>query len=164
MENSWITWSKRFCWLQLSALIKNAFLLGRSCQVCLIMGGLCICAQMHMCMCACTYLLFKTDVQAKNKSLVLMTCYCGLMPMSAWAVPLLAVPLYTEAIPRFDNITFRFCRTVVCFMYVSYSGYLTVSQICHFTCSSPLFFFFMNRGRQMKNSQKNSQKLFFTKG
>lgn len=138
MENSWITWSKLFCWPELCGLIKMFFFFffsGRSCQIYLIMSSLCICAQMHTCACARTYLLFKTDIQAKNKSLVFMMCYCGLMPMSARAVLRLAVPLYTEAIPCFDNITFRFCRTVIGFMYVSYSSFLIVSQICHFTCS-----------------------------
>jgi len=113
---------------------------GRSCQVYLIMDGLCICAEMHTCACARTCLLFRTDIQAKNKSLALMRCCCGWMPTSARAVLRLAVPLYAEAIPCFDNIPCRFCRTVVGFMYVSYSSYLTVSSICHFTCC--LFFFY----------------------
>lgn len=56
------------------------------------------------------YLLFKTDIQAKNKSLVFMVCYCGLMPVSAGAFSWLAVPLFAEVSPCFDNITFRFCK------------------------------------------------------
>lgn len=35
----------------------------------------------------------------------------------------LTVPLYTEAIPCFDNVSFRFCRPVFGFMYVSYSSF-----------------------------------------
>lgn len=66
-----------------------------------------------MCSNACTcvlvqYLLLQTDIQAKNRSLVFMVCYCGLEPVRAGAFPWLAVPLFAEASPCFDNITFRF--------------------------------------------------------
>lgn len=96
---------------------KTAFS-GRSCQVYLITGGLRICAEVHMCVSVCMYLLFKTDIQAKNQLLMLVMCCCGLMPVSGSAVP-----LHTEAIPCFDNITFRFHRTTIGFMYVSYSSF-----------------------------------------
>lgn len=138
MENSWIACSKLFCWLQLCGLIKILFS-GRSCQVYIIMGCLCMCSQIHVRVHVHIY-SSKLTFKQRTNHLCSWHIYCGLRPMTAWAVLPLAVPLYSGAIPCFDNVTFRFCRTIISFMYVSYSSFLTVSQICHFTCS---FFFLL---------------------
>lgn len=90
---------------------------------------MCMCA--HMRVCALTYLLFKTDVQPKNKLLVFTM---GLVWLDANKSFTCSAVSSTEVIACFDNVSFRFCRTIIGFMYVSYSSYLTVSQICHFTC------------------------------
>lgn len=90
-----------------------------------------MCVLEYVCVCARTYLLFKTDVQPKNK---LLAFTMGLVWLDANESFTCSAVSSTEAIACFDNISFRFCRTIIGFMYVSCSSYLTVSQICHFTC------------------------------
>jgi len=105
---------------------KNAFS-GRSFQVYWITGDLCVCVYTQTCVCAHAYLLLKTDVHPRNKSLGFV------MWLGASESVACSAGSSTEASACFDNVSLRFCRAVIAFMYVSYSSYLTVSQICHFT-------------------------------